>query len=249
MTGAERRETALAGRGFGEAADAYVAGRPDYPAEAVDWLVGDARRVVDVGAGTGKLTAGLLGEGREVTAVEPDGGMLAALRREVPDATALQGTAEALPLPDGAADAIVFGQAWHWVDVERASSEAARVLVPGGVLGLVWNVRDSRVPWVHELGEIMRGSAAEEAIERDAVRVAAPFDGLERFETEWTRPLAPERIVQMAASRSYVIALDVPEREALLERIRLLLADHPDTRGRARIELPYRTTAFRGRRP
>ncbi|MFD1720774.1 class I SAM-dependent methyltransferase [Amnibacterium endophyticum] len=245
----DRRAEALAGRGFGEAAEAYVSGRPDYPADAVAWLVGEARRVVDVGAGTGKLTAGLLAARREVTAVEPDAGMLAALRREVPDAVALRGSAEALPLPDSSAEAVVYGQAWHWVDVERASAEAARVLVPGGVLGLVWNVRDSRVDWVRELGDIMRGSAAEEAIEQDAVRVGAPFGPLERFTQGWSRPMGVEQVVAMAASRSYVIALPVPQREALLERIRTLLADHPDTRGRSRIDLPYRTTAFRTRRP
>lgn len=243
------RDEALAGRRFGAAADQYVAGRPDYPQEIVDWLVGGADAVVDVGAGTGKLTAALVRPGREVIAVEPDAGMLAALEREVPGARAELGSGEALPLPDASVDAVVYGQAWHWVDVPVASAEAARVLRPGGVLGLVWNVRDSGVDWVRELGSIMRGSAAERMIDTDSVVVAPPFGPLERRDLRWTRPMTADELVAMAASRSYVIALPEAERTDLLERIRTLLATHPDTAGRDRIELPYTTSAFRTLRP
>ncbi len=243
------RDEALAGRRFGAAADQYVAGRPDYPQEIVDWLVGDADAVVDVGAGTGKLTAALVRPGREVVAVEPDAGMLAALAREVPGARAELGSGEALPLPDASVDAVVYGQAWHWVDVPAASAEAARVLRPGGVLGLVWNVRDSDVDWVRELGSIMRGSAAERMIDSDSVVVAPPFGPLERRDLRWTRPMTADELVAMAASRSYVIALPEAERADLLERIRTLLATHPDTAGRNRIDMPYTTSAFRTLRP
>lgn len=249
MTEADRRTTALRGRGFGTAAADYVSGRPDYPADLVAWLVGAAQDVVDVGAGTGKLTAALVGGGRRVVAVEPDEGMLGALRGQVPEAVALQGAAEHLPLPDASADVVVLGQAWHWVDVPAASLEAARVLRPGGVLGLIWNVRDSQVPWVHELGALMRGSAAEETIERDAVRVGPPFGPLERRDGRWSRAMTVEQVVAMAASRSYVIALEPGERATLLDQVRDLLAEHPDTAGRERIDLPYRTAAFRTRRP
>lgn len=246
---AARQEAARAGRGFGGAASAYVAGRPGYPPELVAWLLGDARDVVDVGAGTGKLTAALIGDGRRVTAVEPDDGMRAALRREVPSATAVGGTAESLPLQDASADALVFGQAWHWVDVDAASAEAARVLRPGGTLGLIWNIRDSSVPWIAELGRIMRGSPAEHAIETDGVRVAAPFGPLERRTLAWDRPATVDEVVALAASRSYVIALPVEEQRDVERRIRQLLAERPETAGRDRIAIPYRTTAFRVRRP
>ena len=239
------REEALAGRAFGEAASEYVAGRPSYPAESVAWVVGDARDVADVGAGTGKLTAGLVGSGRRVHAIEPDAGMLGALRREVPGASALQGSAEALPLPDASVDAVVFGQAWHWVDVPRASAEAARVLRPGGVLGLLWNIRDSSVDWVHRLGATMQQSAAERAIETDAVRVDPPFGPLTKHERRWTRPMTADQLVAMAASRSYVIALDPGERDDLLSEVRALLRTHPDTAGRDVIDMPYTTVAFR----
>lgn len=239
------RDDALAGRRFGDAAAEYVTGRPEYPAEAVAWLIRDAARVADIGAGTGKLTGALVRAGVDVVAVEPDAGMLAALEREVPSARAVLGTAEALPLPDASVDAVVFGQAWHWVDVAAASAEAGRVLRPGGALGLIWNVRDSAVDWVRALGGIMKGSAAEAMIDDDAVRVAAPFGALERREWQWRRPMMADRIVAMAASRSYVIALDPAERAHLAGEIRELLATHPDTAGRDTIDLPYTTAAFR----
>ena len=243
------RDEALAGRRFGAAADAYVAGRPDYPAAIVEWLIGSARDVADVGAGTGKLTAALIGAGRDVVAVEPDAGMLAALAREVPAARGLQGTGEALPLPDASVDAVVYGQAWHWVDVPAASAEAARVLRSGGSIGLVWNVRDTTVDWVERLGEVIRGSAAERMIETDAVAVSAPFGPLERRDVRWTRPMTADQLVAMAASRSYVIALPPEERDDVLAGVRTLLAAHPDTAGRDVVDLPYLTSAFRARRP
>jgi SAM-dependent methyltransferase len=242
------RDEALAGRRFGAAAADYVAGRPDYPAEAVAWLVGDAHDVVDVGAGTGKLTASLLRPGRAVVAVEPDAGMLAALRREVPAARALAGSGEAIPLPDASADAVVYGQAWHWVDVPRASAEAARVLRLGGVLGLIWNVRDSSVDWVRELGRIVHGSAAERLVETDAVAVAPPFGPLERLDLAWRRSMTVEQVLAMCASRSYVIALSPEERADVLGAVRILLDTHPQTAGLPRVDLPYRTSAFRTRR-
>lgn len=129
---------------FGEQAGLYERARPDYPDAAVTWLVGAARRVADVGAGTGKLTRVLRRLGREVVAVEPDAAMRAELVAAVPGVEVLAGTGEALPLPDTSVDAVTFGQAWHWVDPAAGSIEAARVLRPGGVLGLVWNARDQQ---------------------------------------------------------------------------------------------------------
>ncbi|MEA9983982.1 class I SAM-dependent methyltransferase [Subtercola sp. RTI3] len=157
---------------FGLAVDDYERGRPSYPAAAVDWMLAQSSPneppsaadlvIVDVGAGTGKFTASFAERGLNVTAVEPDSAMRARFSARFPHVEALEGTGESLPLPDTSVDLVTFAQAWHWVDVEAASAEIARVLKPGGTLGLIWNIRDDSVEWVRQLGEIMGASAAEE---------------------------------------------------------------------------------------
>ena len=143
---AERDDWLRHGSSFGTAAAAYAEHRPDYAEAAVRWALqlpggdpagsprtGPPRRVLDLAAGTGKLTAALAGLGAEVTAVEPDAAMLAELRHGLPSVRALPGCAEEIPLPDGSVDAVLAGQAMHWFDLDRAVPEIARVLAPGGV--------------------------------------------------------------------------------------------------------------------
>src|SRR5947207_8421972 len=131
------------GLSFGVAADLYDEMRPTYPPDAVRWALGERpRRVVDLGAGTGILTRALLDLGHEVVPVEPDPGMRDRLGRATPGLTALAGSAERIPLPDGSADAVLAGQAYHWFEPEPAHREVARVLAPGGVFAPIWNVRD-----------------------------------------------------------------------------------------------------------
>src|ERR1700749_3571873 len=133
---------------FGGAAASYERGRPPYPPEGVDWLLPPgARRVLDLGAGTGKLTRQLAGRGLDVVAVEPLAGMRAELSRVLPDTPALAGSAEHIPLPDGSVDAVLAAQAWHWVTPERATPEVGRVLRPGGPAGLVWDGGGGPEPW------------------------------------------------------------------------------------------------------
>ncbi|WP_250003540.1 class I SAM-dependent methyltransferase [Actinoplanes sp. M2I2] len=226
---------------FGPAAEAYERGRPSYPGEALDWLLPAGRpRVVDLGAGTGKLTRQIRERGLEVTAVEPSAGMLDQLRRSVPGVPALKGSAEEIPLPDGSADVVLVAQAWHWVEPERAAPEIARVLSPGGRLGLLWNVRDERAGWVHRLGEII-GSPEQS---RDTA-VGAPFGAVETTEFPWTEVIGPERLIDMVASRSYVILLPPAERAALLNEVRRLMATHPEMVGRTEFRLPYVTECAR----
>ncbi len=141
---------------FGSEAAAYERGRPSYPPEAIDWLLPPgARDVLDLGAGTGKLTTRLVERGLDVVAVDPIAEMLELLSSALPDTPALLGTAEQIPLPDNSVDAVLVAQAWHWFDLERAVAEVARVLRPGGRLGLVWNTRDERLGWVKDLGRII----------------------------------------------------------------------------------------------
>jgi ubiquinone/menaquinone biosynthesis C-methylase UbiE len=144
---------------FGTVSEDYDRFRPGPPAAAVDWLLPpDARSVVDVGAGTGALTTLLAGRVARVTAVEPDERMRAVLARRVPAAAVLAGTAEELPLDDAGQDAVLASSAWHWVDPERAVPEAARVLRPGGTLGVAWTDMDREIAWIDDLQRTIRRS-------------------------------------------------------------------------------------------
>ena len=157
---------------------------------------------------------------------------------------ALAGAAEEIPLPDASVDAITVAQAWHWVDPERALPEAARVLRPGGTLGLIWNRRDERVPWVSRLSEVM-GSSDAELILMDEVEIGPPFGPTETFETDWGRPMDAELLLDMIRSRSYFITAAPERRAKLIDGTRALLETDPDLGGRAEFDLPYRTHCFR----
>ncbi|MBF4563284.1 class I SAM-dependent methyltransferase [Microbacterium sp. VKM Ac-2870] len=235
---------------FGSAAGDYERGRPTYPDAAVAWLLAPAGphpRVADVGAGTGKLTAALHDVGADVIAVEPDAAMLQTLRSALPGVETLIGRAERMNLPDESLDAMVFGQAWHWVDVAAASAEAGRVLKPGGVLGLVWNIRDESTSWVARLGAIMKGSHAEELLAGEGPAVAAPFATLEHESWQWSRRLTRAELLAMVRSRSYIITAAPAERDRILVEVQELFSAscRRGDDGVEVVDLPYRTEAFR----
>ena len=251
---AGREEMSLS---FGAAASAYESGRPDYPREAVDWMLdpiraeGRALRVADVGAGTGKLTRTIVETGADVVAIDPDPDMLASLRANVHAVPTFVGTAERMPLPDASVDALLLGQAWHWVDPPAAAAEAARVLRPAGVLGLVWNIRDESVPWIRSLTAIMRASNAEQMIADGGPVVGAPFGALESRTWSWTRTIGRAALLDLVSSRSYVITASESERARILREVGELFdaAGRTTADGAAVIDVPYRTHAFRGIRP
>jgi SAM-dependent methyltransferase len=225
---------------FGAAAAAYERGRPPYPAEAVDWLLPEAAsRVLDLGAGTGKLTRQLRDRGLDVIAVEPSEGMREQLARAVPGVTVHAGSAEEIPLADSSVDAVLVAQAWHWVDLSRAVSEVARVLVPGGRLGLVWNIRDEREDWVAELGQILHDPGDHRREDRGII--GPPFGPVERCDVEWTHRLGPDELIDLAASRSYVITMPEEQRAAVLAGIRRLAS----RAGSGGLVLPYVTECYR----
>ncbi|MEO4016245.1 class I SAM-dependent methyltransferase [Pseudomonas rossensis] len=243
-----------AAAGYKTGAEIYVRGRPDYPPQVADWLTGTLglhadKTVVDLGAGTGKFTGRLVATGAQVVAVEPVAQMLEKLSEAFPEVLAVSGTAMDLPLPDASVDVVICAQAFHWFASTEALTEIARVLKPGGKLGLVWNQRDSRASWVPKLDAIVN------ALEGDTPRY---YTGAWRqaFAHAAFGPLAEQRfshghigspedvIFNRVRSTSFVAALPAEERAKVDEQIRAMIAAESDLRGRDVVTVPYETAAF-----
>ncbi|GHJ51443.1 putative methyltransferase [Nonomuraea sp. TT08I-71] len=236
---------------FGAAAADYDRFRPRYPEEALRWALDGLAapaRVVDLGAGTGILTRGVLALGHRVVPVEPDPGMRAQLAAATPGTTALAGSAEAVPLPDGSADAVLVGQAYHWFDREPAHAEIARVLRPGGTFAPIWNVRDERVTWVAELTRIAHLGYGTGDVTEKYADFGPAFTPVELGEFAHTTTLTPDEVIGMLHTRSYWLTATPAEQERIDRELRELFATHLDLAGRATVELPYRTLVLRSRR-
>ena len=235
----------VAARGFQAGAVAYEAARPGYPDEAVAVLaehvgIGPGTDVVDLAAGTGKLTRRLLELGATVVAVEPVPGMRDQLAAVLPSVEVLDGTAEAIPVPDAAADVVTIAQAFHWFDAPAALAEVARVLRPGGRLALLWNERDEATPWVAEMSRIIRWH--ERTVSRyqhvdwaGVVAACGRFSALEEHEVRWDQPLTRDLLADRVRSISYVAAMPPPERERLAAEVVALVTRLPEP-----FPLPYR---------
>jgi SAM-dependent methyltransferase len=254
----EQNERQLLGSTFGEVATAYAQHRPDYAQAAVHWALERAPgpRVLDLGAGTGKLTATLVALGAEVVAVEPDAAMLTELRRALPTVRALPGSAEAVPLPDASVDAVLAGNAMHWFDMEIAGPEIARILEPDGILAGLWNVLDDRVEWVAEL-ERISGSAAigpRDTFGSWRARTADAhlpnrgssgwFGSPEQAEFPHRQRRTADSLVETLATKAGMLVMPEQEQKATLDRIRAFLASRPET-AHGEFPLPMLTGVLR----
>jgi SAM-dependent methyltransferase len=232
------------GQSFQDGGEHYDRVRPGYPGESADWLIpAGARDAADLGAGTGKFTALLVERGLRVTAVDPSPDMLAQLRRSMPGVLVLEGTAEASGLDDAAFDVVTVAQAWHWCDPLLASTEIARILRPGGVLGLIWNQLDTSVPWVHRLSRIMHAGDVHKPDFRPAV--GPEFQGLESHLTRWEAPVTTAEIMDLTKSRSYYLAAGEATRAKVLANLDWYLHEHLAHNPGDVIGLPYLTQTWR----
>lgn len=235
-------------RSFGAHAADYAEHRPEYPADGIRWALGAAARpvedVLDLAAGTGKLTAGLLPLGVAVTAVEPDDGMRGLLENQFPQVTALAGTAEEIPLPAASVDAVVVGQAFHWFDRDRALHEIARVLRPGGCVGTLWNGEDESVEWVAEL--MRRTGTSVSRVSRDHLWVPE-HPRFAPFEESWfpnTHRRTIDSLAETFGTHSRMLVIPEEERAEVLERIRAYLRSRPETAA-GEFDMPLVTKVLR----
>ena len=248
------REEARLGFGTARAAAAYERGRPGYPAEAVAELVrllgiAPGATVLDLAAGSGKLTRRLFPAGAELLAVEPSAAMRERLAAAAPGARVLEGTAEAIPLPDGALDAVTVGQAFHWFDGSRALAELHRVLRPGGRVGLIWNVRDESVPWMARITAVIDRHAGDTPRYRDgrwraAFDASAGFTPLQERRFRHRHLLARAGLLDRFASISFLATLPDRPRARVLAEIEEIVEAEPSLAGRGPVAVPYRTDLF-----
>ena len=237
-------EKATRAASFGSVAQAYADHRPGYPDDAVAWLVGtEPGRVLELGAGTGKLTTSVLALGHDVVATDPSAEMLARVRTVAPRARRVVGTAEHIALPSGSVDVVVAGQAFHWFDQQRALPEIARVLRPGGVLALVWNTADQKVPWVKKVFNLIGLGDAD--VGRDPVEGSELFAASERKVVRHWQKFDRVSLLGFCSSQSRVSTLSETERRAILDQVGVIYDSYG--RGPDGMLLPWNTYCYRSR--
>jgi SAM-dependent methyltransferase len=218
----------LGRRGFESGSETYERARPEYPAAAVECIVATAgiargTRVLDLAAGTGKLTRPLRASGANCVALEPSAAMRKVFKQVLPTVPLIAGTAESIPAATGSMDAVVVGQAFHWFDPRRSLAEIARVLHPAGWLTLIWNERDESDPTMAELVRVSKwdrnqpypmGKDFGKLIDRSGL-----FGPVERTKFHFVLSVDRQRFADQVASRSYVRVMGEPDRQALLARV------------------------------
>lgn len=239
-------------RSFGSVATAYAQHRPGYPDEAVAWTLEslpNGGRVLDLAAGTGKLTEVILRCGvpaSAVLAVEPDDGMRAELSRRLPEVAVRPGSAEQIPAPEGVVDAVLVGQAFHWFVADQALGEIARVLRPGGVLAALGNQEDDSVDWVDDLIKVIQAARPDDNVEWGSINAPEhpAFGGPEQCRFRWRWPRTIDSLLQTISTHSWVLTSLPDQRATALVAIRRFLEQHPATR-KGTFELPMQTLVRR----
>jgi SAM-dependent methyltransferase len=245
----------VAREGFGSEAETYERSRPTYPPDAVAWLaeclrIAPGATVVDLAAGTGKLTRLLVPTGASLVAVEPVDGMRRVLTQVLPEVAVVGGAAEALPFAASSIDAVTVAQAFHWFDADAAFAELARVLPSGGRVAMIWNARDRSVDWVDQAWAIMdrvekRAPWRNHEDWRSSVLGARlGFGPLHETTFHHEQPFTPAGLIDRFRGVSHVAVLPLDQHEAVLDELRELLATHPDTRGQAELRIPHRVDAY-----
>jgi SAM-dependent methyltransferase len=248
----------IASEGFGRDGHIYARGRPGFPSESLAWLeqdlkIGPGKRVLELGAGTGKFTAVLSRTRADIVAVEPMPAMLAQLPLELPGVRALRACAQNLPIASATFDAVICAQSFHWFATASTLAEIRRVLKPGGMLGLIWNVRDRSIAWVDSLARLVdrrEGNAPRyDSGEWQTVFPAPGFGPLREQAVAHAHVGSAEHvIVERTASVSFVAALTDEERLLLLDQVRALIASTPELAGQSAVVMPYVTKMYWSRK-
>lgn len=241
-------------QGYQIASDTYERGRPDYPREAVDFMmerlsVNKDTVVLDLGAGTGKWTQYLLPTQAKIIALEPVEKMREKLILKYPAIQIIDGTAENIPLPDSSIDAVCVAQAFHWFSGEAALREIYRILKPEGSVGLIWNSRDDSIEWVSELTQLIdpheKGAPRYKyGLWKGAWKKSKQFSPLEEKNFRYNQVGPREMIVDRVASISFIAALQSNKLKEVLDSVCTLLDRHPQTKDKRELTLPYRTDVF-----
>jgi SAM-dependent methyltransferase len=245
-------EKADLARSFLEVGADYERYRPGFPSEAVSWFApGPIHAVLDLGAGTGKLTRLLVGVADDVVAVDPSEKMLQQLTLACPTVDARVGTAEDIPLGDATVDMVTAAQAFHWFDKEVACGEIRRVLRPNGVLVLLWNTPDATCEWDIACGRIMHPHLTGEIPDQNLAPALDPLPGFDQVDSTWFRwreTISRLDYLRRWSTVSAFLVADEPSRKDLLSRMETVLDSHPDCCGRAVLEFPHATQVLVYRR-
>jgi SAM-dependent methyltransferase len=239
----------------------YARYRPSPPRAAVEWVTsGKVGTAVDLGAGTGGLSRVLQGCADRVIAVEPDDRMRRVLEQALPGVEAVQGRGEAMPLPDGSADAVLASSSWHWMDPVPALREIGRVLVPGGVLGVLWPGPDPDGPLLERARALLATGVAGAAdlgrtLENPhrpeqllSIPSGVPFGAAEMTTIRWDLELDADALIGLLGTFSWVILMDDVSRDELFETARRILREELGEDRTATMTLPYRVDVWRARR-